>query len=286
MVKFRVFPNGGGDPIYAADNAVVNVNVSHSRAQNPYVTFDTVVYFESYIAQPESVSVSCIHLLSEGINTLTKLMNNFFNPNVTQSTLPSMIAVIADGTDIKTGTIKSVSMTWSGNMSDSVTMNFLITIHDSSQLPANVKLTAGKIPDVKIAQGLPVLQTVSLSLQKQVEPSSNNNAKTSNSPIVLSNLKVTSITLIANSITTVYPTTKYNYVQRFRIEPIELSISGNITLEDYGEDYKQIADSFNTTDGLVVVKSGDINMNVRPLNFSVNFSQPILSVSLSGFYVS
>ncbi len=286
MVKFRVFPNGGGDPIYAADNAVVNVNVSHSRAQNPYVTFDTVVYFESYIAQPESVSVSCIHLLSKGIDTLKELMGNFFNPNVTKSTLPSMIAVIADGTDIKTGTIKSVSMTWSGNMSDSVTMNFLITIHDSSQLPANVKLTAGKIPDVKIAQGLPVLQTVSLSLQKQVEPSSNNNAKTSNSPIVLSNLKVTSITLIANSITTVYPTTKYNYVQRFRIEPIELSISGNITLEDYGEDYKQIADSFNTTDGLVVVKSGDINMNVRPLNFSVNFSQPILSVSLSGFYVS
>jgi len=286
MVKFRVYSSDKKTVMYAADNAVVNVNVSHSRAQNPYVTFDTVVYFESYIAQPESVSVSCIHMLSDGINTLQKLMGDFFNPNVTKSILPSMIAVIADGTDIKTGTIKSVSMTWSGNMSDSVTMNFLITIHDSSQLPANVKLTAGKIPDVKIAQGLPVLQTVSLSLQKQVEPSSNNNAKTSNSPIVLSNLKVTSITLIANSITTVYPTTKYNYVQRFRIEPIELSISGNITLEDYGEDYKQIADSFNTTDGLVVVKSGDINMNVRPLNFSVNFSQPILSVSLSGFYVS
>lgn len=267
MVKFRVFPNGGGDPIYAADNAVVNVNVSHSRAQNPYVTFDTVVYFESYIAQPESVSVSCIHLLSKGIDTLKELMGNFFNPNVTKSTLPSMIAVIFDGDDIKTGTIRSVSMTWSGTMSDAVTMNFLVTIHDESQ-PLGVKLT-----DAKIDKGEPISQIVSLSLLKE-------------NKITLTNLKITSITLIANSITTVYPTTKYNYVQRFRIEPIELSLSANMPLEDYGNDYKQIADSFNTTDGLVVVESGDIKMDVRPLNFSVNFSQPILSVSLSGFYVS
>lgn len=279
MVKFRVVSSDGKTTIYAADNAVVNVNVSHSRAQNPYVTFDTVVYFESYIAQPESVSVSCIHMLSDGINTLNQLMNNFFNPRVNESTLPSMMAVIADDNDIKTGTIKSVSMTWSGTMSDAVTMNFLITIHDSSQLPNNVKLTAdGKIPGTKIDEGEPILQTVSLSLQDEEE-------------IALKNLKVTSITFIANSITTVYPTTKYNYVQRFRIEPIELSISGNIALENYGEDYKQIANSFNTTDDLVTVEVGTgeakiITMNVRPLNFSVNFSQPILSVSLSGFYVS
>jgi len=276
MVKFRVYSSDKKTVMYAADNAVVNVNVSHSRAQNPYVTFDTVVYFESYIAQPESVSVSCIHMLSDGINTLQKLMGDFFNPNVTKSILPSMIAVIANDNDIKTGTIKSVSMTWSGTMSDAVTMNFLITIHDTSQLPNLTK--ESQIPDAKIDEGKPILQTVSLSLQDEEE-------------IALKNLKVTSITFIANSITTVYPTTKYNYVQRFRIEPIELSISGNIALENYGEDYKQIANSFNTTDDLVTVEVGTgeakiITMNVRPLNFSVNFSQPILSVSLSGFYVS
>jgi len=223
-------------------------------------------------------------MLSDGINTLNQLMNNFFNPRVNESTLPSMIAVIADDNDIKTGTIKSVSMTWSGTMSDAVTMNFLITIHDESQ-PLGVKLT-----DAKIDEGKPILQTVSLSLKNKGE-------------IELTNLKVTSITFIANSITTVYPTTKYNYVQRFRIEPIELSLSANIPLESYTTDYKNIADSFNTTDGLVVVKVGTkgqtkdqtkdekketaiITMDVRPLNFSVNFSQPILSVSLSGFYVS